>query len=175
MSDRPVEYYSQRQRAQCRCHRMHRFGARMEGLEVPPEKSRAIDASLFDWPSPAPALKASRCGDCGHLAFPGIGSCRSCGGTRVEVVELPRRGRLWTWTVQRFMPKPPYRSSETEATFRPFGLGYVELPGALRVETRLTESDPGKLQIGAEMELVIYPHSVDDDGTTVMNYAFRPV
>jgi uncharacterized OB-fold protein len=73
------------------------------------------------------------------------------------------------------MPKTPYRSSETEATFTPFGLGYVELPGALRIETRLTENDPRKLRIGAEVELVIYTHRVDDDGTAVMNYAFRLV
>jgi uncharacterized OB-fold protein len=140
-----------------------------------PEKSRAIDASLFDWPSAAPALKGSRCVACGNHAFPAMSSCRYCGGTDVEVVELPRRGKLWTWTVQRFMPKTPYRSLEMEGTFKPFGLGYVELPGALRVEARLAENDPAKLAIGAEMELVFYTHCVDDDGTAVVNYAFRPV
>ena len=98
----------------------------------------------------------------------------ACGGTDVVVEELPRRGRLWTWTIQRFMPKEPYKSLETPATFKPFGLGYVELPGALRVETRLTESDPDRLRIGAEMELVVYVHSIDDDGTQVVNYAFAP-
>ena len=140
-----------------------------------PAASRAIDKTLFTWPAPSPALKASRCKDCGGYAFPINPSCRHCGGLALEVVELPRRGRLWAWTIQRFMPKSPYKSSETEATFKPYGLGYVELPGTLRVETRLTENDPAKLRIGAEMELVIYPHRVDEDGTTVMNYAFRPV
>lgn len=140
-----------------------------------PGKSRAIDAGLFDWPSAAPALKASRCSACGNYAFPVSDNCRFCGGADVEPVDLPRRGKLWAWTVQHFMPKPPYRSSESEATFQPFGLGYVELPGALRIETRLTQNDPAKLRIGAEMELVIYTHCVDDDGTAVMNYAFQPV
>lgn len=129
---------------------------------------------LFDWPSPAPGLKASRCRGCGNHAFPSMTSCRYCGGTDVEVVELPQRGVLWTWTVQRFMPKAPYRSSDTEATFQPFGVGYVELPGALRIETRLTESDPTRLRIGAPVQLVFYPQWVEDDGTEVINYAFQP-
>jgi uncharacterized OB-fold protein len=94
---------------------------------------------------------------------------------QVEIIELPRRGRLWTWTLQRFMPKAPYRSSETELTFEPFGLGYVELPGALRVESRLLENDPDRLSIGAEMELVLYTHRVEPDGTRILNYAFKPV
>ncbi|HET7202952.1 MAG TPA: OB-fold domain-containing protein [Steroidobacteraceae bacterium] len=138
-------------------------------------RSRAIDADLFDWPAAEPALKASLCVECGRHAFPRMSSCRSCGGTAVETVRLPRRGTLWTWTVQRFMPKAPYRSLETEATFAPFGLGYVELPGTLRIETRLTESDPARLRIGSPVELVIYPQFVDEDGTEVMGYAFRPL
>ena len=137
--------------------------------------SRAIDKTLFTWPAANPALLASRCRDCAALAFPANPSCMRCGGEDVEVVELPRRGRLWAWTVQHFMPKTPYRSSETEATFKAFGVGYIELPGALRIESRLTESDPDKLEIGQEMELVIYTHRVDEDGTEVMNYAFAPV
>ncbi|MDW8260298.1 MAG: OB-fold domain-containing protein [Gammaproteobacteria bacterium] len=89
-------------------------------------------------------------------------------------VELPRQGTLWTWTVQRFMPKSPYRSNETAATFRPYGVGYIELPGALRIEARLTETDPAKLRIGAPMRLVFYVHRTESDGTEIINYAFAP-
>lgn len=138
-------------------------------------RSRAIGRDLFAWPSQSPALLGSRCLHCGGVAFPVGASCRRCGSLETEVIELPRRGRLWAWTIQRFMPKPPYRSSEIESTFKPYGVGYVELPGALRVETRLTESDPEKLRIGAEMEFLVYVHRIEEDGTAVMNYAFRPV
>jgi uncharacterized OB-fold protein len=137
--------------------------------------SRAIDPSLFDWPAPEPALKASRCRDCGGLAFPASTGCRYCGSTAVSQELLPRRGRLWAWTIQRFMPKPPYRSSETAARFMPYGMGYIELPGALCIESRLTENDPQKLRIGLEMELVIYTQWLEEDGTAVMSFAFKPV
>jgi uncharacterized OB-fold protein len=136
--------------------------------------SRAVDAALFDWPASEPALKASRCVECGALAFPVSTSCGSCGAVAVVPERLPTRGRLWAWTIQRFMPKAPYRSSETELTFTPYGLGYVELPGALCIESRLTENDPRKLRIGLEMELVIYPQWREDDGAAVMSFAFKP-
>jgi uncharacterized OB-fold protein len=57
----------------------------------------------------------------------------------------------------------------------PFGVGYVELPGQVRVETRLTECDPGVLTPGMEMELVVVPFRTDEDGNEVVTFAFRPV
>lgn len=136
--------------------------------------SRAIDPELFVWPADHPSLLGSCCTDCGRIGFPASTGCRYCGGTQTERITLPRSGRLWTYTIQRFMPKAPYHSSESDATFQPFGLGYVELADAVRVEARLTESDPSRLEIGEEVELVIYVHSVDSNGTQVMNYAFQP-
>ncbi len=89
--------------------------------------------------------------------------------------ELPGRGTLWTWTIQRFMPKTPYNSGETPETFKPFGVGYVELPGGVRVEGRLTEGDPGKLRIGMAMDVVFETFRVDDNGNEVVGFFFRPV
>ena len=63
----------------------------------------------------------------------------------------------------------------TGKDFVPFGVGYVELPGELKVETHLTESDPEGLSIGIEMELVVVPFRTDDDGNEVVTFAFRPV
>jgi uncharacterized OB-fold protein len=86
----------------------------------------------------------------------------------MEAVVLPRRGTLWTWTTQGFEPKaPPYVPDGGE--FEPFGVGYVEFPGFLRVEGRLTEADPTRLRIGMPMEVVALERP---SGTT---YAFAPV
>ena len=135
---------------------------------------RPIDETLFAWPAANPALLASRCQDCNQLAFPARRNCMACGSDSVATEELPRQGTLYTWTVQRFMPKEPYRSSETPETYKPYGLGFVELPGALRVETRLTENDPAKLKIGSPMRLVFYTHRIEPDGAKIINYAFSP-
>lgn len=135
-----------------------------------------VAADLFTWPAARPALIAGRSSD-GRLSFP-YRRNRLVGGTREELerVELPRRGTLWTFTSQQFRPPaPPYAGNDTPETFEPFTVGYVDLPGALRIEARLTETDPEKLTIGQEMELRIVPFGRDADGNETMIYAFAPV
>jgi uncharacterized protein len=135
-----------------------------------------IAEDLFTWPSDEPALVAGRSSD-GRLVFP-FRTHRIVGGVREELerVELPRRGTLWTFTTQVFRPPaPPYAGEDDAKTFEPFAVGYVELPGALRVEARLTEPDPARLRIGQEMELRIVPFGHDAEGNQTMTYAFAPV
>jgi uncharacterized OB-fold protein len=133
-----------------------------------------IAEGLFTWPAAKPALLGSRCQDCGIASFPVAQSCAACSGQNVAVEELPGRGTLWTWTVQQFMPKTPYKSNETMETFKPYGVGYVELPGGVRVEGRLTESDPEKLRIGMEMDVVFETFRTEDNGDEVISFFFKP-
>ena len=135
----------------------------------------AFAPDVFTWPSDEPQLIGGRCTSCAAVAFPLPGACPRCGTTEVERHLLPRRGSLYTWTTQDFLPKEPYASGETLETFRPYGVGLVELGGEVRVEARLTESDPQALDFGMEVELAIVPFRTDDDGTEVMTYAFTPV
>ena len=138
-------------------------------------KSTPIAEGLFTWPSDNPALLGSRCQQCGIAEFPSKLSCPACGSEDVKVEELPRRGKLWSWTIQSFMPKRPYHSDETMETFKPFGVGYVELPGAVCVESRLIESTAEELKIGMEMELLIEVYRHDEEGNPVMGFAFKAV
>jgi len=136
---------------------------------------KAVADGVFTWPSDEPRLLGSRCTDCGNHMFPVQSGCPKCAGSDTEPVELERRGTLWTWTIQGFPPKsPPYLGNDDPATFEPFGVGYVELPGQVKVETRLTVSDPAQLQIGMEMELVIVPLTTDDAGDEIVTFAFAP-
>ena len=56
----------------------------------------------------------------------------------------------------------------------PYGVAYIELPEGIRVESRLTENDPDKLEIGMEMELIIEKIADDTEGNELMTFAFRP-
>jgi uncharacterized OB-fold protein len=135
-----------------------------------------VAEGVYTWPSEDPHLIGSRCLTCGNHMFPVQSGCPRCTGEQTETVELATRGTLWTWTVQGFPPKaPPYIGDADPKTFRPFGVGYVELPGQVKVEARLTEADPAKLRIGMEMQLVIVPLSTDDDGNEIVTFAFAPV
>ena len=135
-----------------------------------------IADGLFTWPSAAPQLIGGQCRRCAAVSFPLKSSCPKCCGQEIERLELARRGTLWTWTVQAFAPKsPPYASGEAPGEFAPFGIGYVELPGQVRVEARLTESDPARLHIGMPMELAIVPLRREANGDEIMTFAFRPL
>jgi uncharacterized OB-fold protein len=133
---------------------------------------------LFTWPpepSKLPVLIGGKASD-GQIFFP-YRRQAVIDGVREELerIELPRRGILWTFTSQHFRPtSPPYAGADDAQSFRPFTIGYVELPGALHVEARLTEPDPAKLRIGQEMELVIEPFGLDAEGNQTMIYAFAP-
>ncbi|MCP5192042.1 MAG: OB-fold domain-containing protein [Pseudomonadales bacterium] len=134
-----------------------------------------IAEGLFTWPAKKPALLGSRCDRCGIASFPAARSCMACGSQEVTVEELPSRGTLWTWTVQQFMPKSPYNSGETPETFRPYGVGYLELPGGVRVEGRLTESDPRKLRVGMAMDVVFDTWRTEPNGDEIVSFFFQPV
>jgi uncharacterized OB-fold protein len=131
-----------------------------------------VAEGLFTWPAAEPQLIGSACTNCGVITFPAQASCPKCTGEEVEQRLLSRRGVLWTWTVQGFRPKsPPYTGADP---FVPYGVGYVELPGEVRVESRLTTNDPDELRIGRQMELTIVPFRTEADGTQVVTFAFRP-
>ncbi len=135
-----------------------------------------IQQGLFSWPSDSPQLLASRCRACGELCFPQQDACPACTARDVEEVALGRRGTLWTFTIQRFPPPtPPWIGPSDPTAFIPFGVGYVELPDGIRVEARLTENDPAKLEIGMTMELVVEKFLDDAQGNQLMSFAFRPV
>jgi uncharacterized OB-fold protein len=106
------------------------------------------------------------------VTFPAQSGCPACSGDACETVGLSRRGKLWTWTIQNFPPPPPFIGDPRE--FVPFGVGYIELAEGVRVESRLTENDAERLRIGMEMELVIEPFGVNEEGTPLVTFAFRP-
>ena len=55
------------------------------------------------------------------------------------------------------------------AEFEPYGVGYVELPGEVRVEARLTESTPSACASGWPMELTL----LAAPGGGTVTFAFR--
>jgi uncharacterized protein len=108
-----------------------------------------------------PRLIGGRHAQSGRIAFP---MPEGDSAAHYEAVPLSRTGTLWSWTVQGFEPKSPYSGPQP---FEPYGVGYVELPGEVIVETRLTRTT--NLRIGMAMELV-----VEDFGQGRSTFAFKP-
>jgi uncharacterized OB-fold protein len=132
-----------------------------------------VAEGIFTWPAQEPRLIGSRCSACGIVTFPAQGSCPRCPSTEMAERLLPRRGRLWAWTTQEFPPPSPPYAGPTGDAFVPYGVGYIDLGGELKVEARLSEASG--LRIGMDMELVLVPFRSDDAGREVVTFAFRPV
>ncbi|HEY9556921.1 MAG TPA: Zn-ribbon domain-containing OB-fold protein [Acidimicrobiales bacterium] len=132
-------------------------------------------ADIFTWPSEEPQLIGSRCDSCSAVTFPVQARCPRCGRSEMAELLLPRQGTLVAWTTQGFPPVVPYAGDETGKSFEPFGVGLVELDDVVRVESRLSESDPDKLRFGMDVELQVVPFYVDADGDEIMTFEFAPV
>ncbi len=141
-------------------------------MKQPAKQQKPIKPGLFEWPAAEPRLVGSRCRQCGEVRFPADLFCPQCCTESTEEIRLSRRGRLYSFTVQRFQPPPPYRGPNP---FVPYGVGMIELPEGLRITSVLEESDPDRLRVGMAMELVITKFFEDDEGNDVLAYKFKPV
>ncbi|MCA1726285.1 MAG: OB-fold domain-containing protein [Actinobacteria bacterium] len=113
---------------------------------------------------PEPHLIGLRCGTCGSYSFPpGRASCPNpaCGAEDLEEVALSRRGRLWSWTINRYAPPPPYVAAEP---FAPFAVAAVELAEERMVVLGQVVDVAEELALGDEMELVIDALHGGDEG-----------
>lgn len=135
---------------------------------------KALDPGISTWPEDDPQLIGSRCGSCEATTFPVQERCPRCSRGEMANVLLPRRGSLVAWTTQGFPPGAPY-AGPTGKAFVPFGVGLVQLGDVIRVEGRLTENDPAKLQFGQQVELTMVPLNTTEDGDEIITFAFEPI
>ena len=129
---------------------------------------------------PEPALVASRCTSCATLSFPPAAGetvfCRNpgCGGTRVEAVELSRRGQVWSYTDAQYQPPAPY-IAPAEGEYVPFALAAVELPEGLVVLGQVAQGyGVADLRVGSEVELVVEMLYTDESGERTV-WRWKPV
>jgi uncharacterized protein len=91
----------------------------------------------------------------------------------IEPIELSTEGTLFTYTTQEFAPPLPYKGKRAPDEFRPYIVGYVELPEGLLVETLIVGAEAGDLRIGQQMvsTTTIFETA---DGESFLTYAFSP-
>lgn len=135
---------------------------------------KALAPDISTWPNDDPQLIGSRCGSCDATVFPVQPRCPKCSAGGMLEVLLPRRGTHVAWTTQGFPPGAPYKGPIGKACVS-FGVGLVQLDDVIRVEGRLTENDPAKLEFGMNVELTMVPLTTDDEGNEIVTFAFKPV
>ncbi|BCQ07255.1 DNA-binding protein [Mycobacterium heckeshornense] len=91
----------------------------------------------------------------------------------IEPVELSTEGTLFTFTTQEFPPPLPYKGKRAPDQFRPYVVGYIELPEGLLVEALIVGADAGDLQLGQPMVSTTTVFETAD-GNSFLTYAFTP-
>ena len=114
-------------------------------------------------------LVGARCTSCGRIHYPPRQACPYCGSRSLELVELPRTGRLLSYTIVRSPPGDHRLDTPTL-------VGLVELDNGVRLVAELTDVLPEELPRVKRVEAVI--RRVGEQGDTgVIAYAvkFRPL
>lgn len=124
-----------------------------------------------------PALLGTRCDACGSYFFPPERvMCRNpaCVSTDLTETELSRRGKVWSFSINHYAAPAPYIGKDP---FEPYTVVAAELPAEQMVVLgQLAEgADPERLRIGDEVEVVIEPLFVDDEGNEHIVWKWRPV
>jgi uncharacterized OB-fold protein len=117
-------------------------------------------------------LLGNRCTNCGEIFFPASAGCTRCCAEIFQPYNLGAEGILWSWTIQSFRPKEPYDGTESDAQFIPYGVGYVEMPSGIKVESRLISESLENLKIGTKLHLVLEHYRTAPSGDKVYTYAF---
>ncbi|MDT5141191.1 MAG: uncharacterized protein QOI79_515 [Mycobacterium sp.] len=91
----------------------------------------------------------------------------------IEAIELSTAGTLYTYTTQEFPPPLPYKGNRSPEVFRPYVVGFVELPEGVLVETLVVDATAAELRIG--QPLVSTTTTLETaDGQSLLTFAFRP-
>jgi uncharacterized protein len=117
-----------------------------------------------------PALLGNRCVACGTYFFPRASIlCRNpdCDGTEFVDTQLSRQGTVWSFTVNRYQPPPPYMPPREP--FEAFAIAAVELANERMVVMGQVAGGPDVgLSIGDEVEIVLDTLFEDDDNAYVV-------
>jgi uncharacterized OB-fold protein len=94
-------------------------------------------------------LTLPRCGDCGGVFFYPRRFCPACWSERVEWIESPGAGTVWSLT---FVRVPFY--DDTWAADVPYCVAIVELDEGVRLVTNIVGVEPGDVDVGDPVRVV---------------------
>ncbi|MDE1854199.1 MAG: Zn-ribbon domain-containing OB-fold protein [Thaumarchaeota archaeon] len=110
-------------------------------------------------------LVGSRCSACGAESFPPVYRCKKCGSERMVDKEMPRSGRILTYT-QLHEPLPGF---EAQA---PFYLAVVKLDNGARILTQIVDSPDESVKTGAKVRATVRRAKVDGESGQIV-YGFK--
>ncbi|MFM1813491.1 MAG: hypothetical protein RLZ98_186 [Pseudomonadota bacterium] len=111
-----------------------------------------------------PFMFGGICTNCRSVVFPKPGICPSCWSTKIEKVQLPRTGTLYSFTVVHVARKG-WRV--------PYVIAYIDLEEGVRVSAPIACDPSSPPPIGCTVELDVKEIYRQEDGTPVLSHCFR--
>jgi uncharacterized protein len=125
-----------------------------------------VREGLFQETAAGPVLLGNRCRSCGRTHFPSTPTCLDCLSAKMEDVELPQEGTLFSFTIMS-MPSANFPAGHR--------VGYVTLLDDLRLFTPL-HYEPGQMpKIGEKLKVELAPLWQGEGGVGVVGYRFTPI
>lgn len=107
-----------------------------------------------------------KCADCGEEYFPPVYTCRKCGSTSLKDSEMPKKGRILTYT-HLYETLPGFELQV------PLCLAVVELENGVRVLGQIVNTSIEEIQIGRKVRAVFRRIKVDgESGQILYGYKF---
>ena len=113
-------------------------------------------------------LIGSKCKKCGRIFYPPRKVCL-CGSTDMEEVELPKRGKIISYTTVYYAPREFQK-------YAPYVVAIVELENGTRILAQITDINPSEVHIGMHVEATLRKlREQGKEGIIEYGIKFRPI
>ncbi len=113
-------------------------------------------------------LMGGKCKKCGKLHFPPRPLCNSCFSKDFTWTELPKNGKLLTYTIIHVAP-PQFQ------IMAPYAMGIVQLDNGLKVPGMIKDAPFDQIKIGMKLSLVFEACTPTAQWPQWTRYHFKPI
>lgn len=112
-------------------------------------------------------LMGGKCKKCGKVHLPPRPLCDKCFSKDFEWVEIPRKGKLLTYTIIHVAP-PQFQQ------MAPYAVGIIQLGKELKIPGMIREIEHEKIRIGMELTINFDTSAVPEQWPQWPRYYFEP-
>jgi len=111
-------------------------------------------------------LTTTKCNKCGHIFWPPEVVCPGCLSDDLEYVDMPKRGKIYAFTVQVAAIPPGFEPPLIHAI--------IDFENGVRIISPLVDTKPEDVKLGDEVELKVVNIPPDSHGDRVL-FFFKKV
>ncbi|MHA1833387.1 MAG: Zn-ribbon domain-containing OB-fold protein [Candidatus Baldrarchaeia archaeon] len=111
-------------------------------------------------------LTTTRCKKCGHIFWPPEVICPKCLSDELEYVELPKRGKIYAFTIHLGAIPPGFKPPLIDAI--------IDFENGIRIISQLVDTKLEDIKVGDEVELKVIDIPPDSHGDRVL-FFFKKV